>query len=194
MNFDQFRFSLRATLCEWLHLSDQALEAWTEVRRINPSHLVAVRSIAWIQARKERWIEAAAGFEQAVALESTHADSWFNLGYARENIGQTDAAQAAFVRCTEINPHHDRAWYGQGMIHAHRGDHGAAAEALQRAAELQPMNGIAWYALGMAHYHNHAPESVEGVIRHLALNEPPTAKRLIRDTERADLTHLVEPL
>ena len=38
----------------------------------------------------------------------------------------------------------------------------------------------------MARQHNHEPDKVEAVIRHPVEYEPQTAKRLIRDTERAD--------
>ncbi|MDP2786743.1 MAG: tetratricopeptide repeat protein [Pseudomonadota bacterium] len=194
MNFDQIRFTLRAVIFDWLRQPERALDAYAEVFRANPKDVRAARSIAWIHADKQRWPAAAEWFDKALALEPEHADTWFNLAYVHEQSGDRDAAKHAFRRASELNPKHDRAWYGLGMAHAHQGEHAAAAEALQHAAELQPMNGIAWYALGMAHYHNHQPEQVEAVIRHLALHEPQTAKRLIRDAERADLVHLVETL
>jgi hypothetical protein len=56
------------------------------------------------------------------------------------------------------------------------------------------MNGAAWYALGMARHHNNEPEKVEAVIRHLVDHEPQTAKRLIKDAQRADLAQLVAHL
>jgi tetratricopeptide (TPR) repeat protein len=192
MNFDQFRFTLRAVVFDWLRQPERALEAYTESFRGNPRDVRAARSIAWIHAQKGRWAAAAEWFDQALALQPDHADTWFNLAYVREQSGSLVAAQDAFRRASELNPKHDRAWYGLGMAYAHRGEHAAAAAALQHAAELQPMNGAAWYALGMARYHNHQPEEVERVIRHLALNEPQTARRLIQDAERADLAHLVE--
>jgi len=194
MNFDQIRFTVRAVVFGWLGQPDRALDAYVDAFRANPQDVRAARSIAWIHAEKQRWPAAVEWFDKALALESGHADTWFNLAYVREQSGNREAAQEAFRRASELNPKHDRAWYGLGMAYAHQGDHAAAAEALQHAAELQPMNGAAWYALGMARYHNHQPELVEAVIRHLALHEPQTAKRLIRDTERADLAHLVEGL
>jgi tetratricopeptide (TPR) repeat protein len=194
MNFDQIRFTLRAVIFEWLGQQERALEAYSEGFRANPRDVRAARSIAWLHAQRQRWPEAATWFETALELEPGHADTWFNLGYIREQGGDLAAALTAFRRASELNPKHDRAWYGLGMALAHQGDHAAAAEALQQAADLQPMNGAAWYALGMARYHSHQPDQVEAVIRHLALNEPQTARRLLVDAERADLAHLVEPL
>jgi tetratricopeptide (TPR) repeat protein len=194
MNFDHFRFTVRAVLFEWIRQPDKALEAYVDCLRADPTDVKAARSVAWIHAQKLRWTAAAEWFGKALELAPEHADTWFNLGYAREHAGNRQAALEAFGRAAELNPKHDRAWYGMGMIHAHLGDHAAAAEALEHAAELQPMNGAAWYALGMARLHNNEPDKVEVAIRHLADHEPQTAKRLIRDTERADLVHLVAHL
>jgi tetratricopeptide (TPR) repeat protein len=192
MSFDHFRFTLRATLFEWLGQSERALAAWESCARLRPENTIPVRSIAWIHAQKHRWEAAAEWFERAVALEPGHADSWFNLGYAREKLGQTEAALKAFGRCAELNPKHDRAWYGTGMILAHKGEHGRAVEFFERAAELQPFNGAAWHALGMAYHHTHQPDAVKRVIEHCLHHDGPAAKRLIHDAQRSDLTHLLE--
>ncbi len=194
MNFDHFRFTARAVLFEWLRQTDKALEAYVDCLRADPKDVRAARSVAWIHAQKHRWTAAADWFGKALEMEPEHADTWFNLGYAREHAGNRQGALEAFSRAAELNPRHDRAWYGLGMTHAHLGDHAAAAEALEQAAQLQPMNGAAWYALGMARYHCNEPDKVKAVIRHLADHEPQTAKRLIRDAERADLVHLVAHL
>jgi tetratricopeptide (TPR) repeat protein len=194
MNFDHFRFTLRAVAFEWLRQPERALSAYVDSFRADPGDVRAARSVAWIHAQKQRWADAAAWFDKALEIEPEHADTWFNLGYAREHSGNRAGALEAFSRASELNPKHDRAWYGQGMIHAHLGEHAAAAENLERAAQLQPMNGVAWYALGMARHHCNEPDRVEAVIRHLAEHEPQTARRLIRDAERADLAHLVAHL
>jgi len=194
MNYDHFRYNLRALLFEWLRRPEQARAAYVECYRADPRDLRAARSIAWIDAQQQRWQSAAEWFEKAVAAEPDHADTWFNLGYVREQAGDVDGALAAFARVTELNPKHDRAWFGMGMIHAHKGDHTAAAEALRPAAKLQPMNGNAWYALGMAHYHCNDPDGVREAIEHCATHDPKTAKRLIRDAQRPDMAHLVEHL
>ena len=194
MNFDHFRYTVRAVLFEWLRQPEKALEAYVESFRADPRDIRAARSIAWIHAQQQRWTEAADWFDKALALEPEHADTWFNLGYAREQCGNRQGGQEAFGRAVELNPKHDRAWYGLGMIHAHLGEHAAAAEALEKSAHLQPMNGTAWYGLGMARHHNHEPDKVEAVVRHLVEYEPQTARRLIRDAERADLAELVAHL
>jgi len=191
MNFDHWRFTVRGVLMEYLRRPEAAIEAYREALRARPDDLKAVRSIAWLHAQSQRWDQAAEWLEKAAALEPEHADTWFNLGYARERHGDRPAALEAFRRATALNPRHDRAWYGQGMIHAHLGDHLAAAEALKQAAELQPMNGPAWYALGMAYHHANNPDAVRRVVEHCATHDPQAARRLIQEAERADLRGLL---
>lgn len=192
MNFDHWRFTLRGVLMEYLRRPDAAIEAHQLALKARPDDIKAVRSIAWLHAQARRWGQAAEWFERAAAQEPGHADTWFNLGYAREQQGDRPAALAAFRRATALNPRHDRAWYGQGMVHAHLGDHAAAAEALKQAAELQPMNGPAWYALGMAYHHANNPDEVKRVVAHCATHDPQTAKRLIQEANRPDLMGLLE--
>jgi tetratricopeptide (TPR) repeat protein len=187
MNFDHFRYRLRATLFEWLRQPDRALAAWTAVHRADPQDVVAPLGIAWIHAQKKHWDKAAEWFERALAIRPDQADTWFNLGYAREQQGLQAAALTALARAVELNPKHDRAWYGMGMIHSRHGDPLAAAENLRHAADLQPMNGAAWYALGMAHYHANQPDQVAAVFEHCLTHDGPTAKRLAQDTQRPDL-------
>jgi glycosyltransferase involved in cell wall biosynthesis len=94
-------------------------------------------------------------------------------------------------RPEEIPALYAKALEGYDVVLARRGDHAGAAAALNEAAQLQPMNGLAWYALGMAWYHCNAPEKVEQVIEHTLTHDPQTAHRLIRDTGRTDLAHLL---
>jgi tetratricopeptide (TPR) repeat protein len=191
MNFDHFRFTARAVLLEWVRQPTRPWRPMSKPLRADPRDVRAARSVAWIHAAEKRWTAAVEWFGKALELEPEHADTWFNLGYAREHAGDRRRPWRRSGRAAELNPKHDRAWYGMGMIHAHMGDHAAAAEALDHAAELQPMNGAAWYALGMARHHNNEPDQVSRSSATWPMHEPQTAKRLIQDAERADLAHLV---
>jgi Flp pilus assembly protein TadD len=191
MNYDQLRHSLRGTLFELMRQPQRAIAAYHDSFRANPHHAGTARTIAWLEARRENWQEAERWFQRALAIEPDDANTWFNLGYAQDKGRRDDDAIASLHRASELNPKNDRAWYGLGMVLARRGDHAGAAAALNEAAQLQPMNGLAWYALGMAWYHCNAPEKVEQVIEHTLTHDPQTAHRLIRDTGRTDLAHLL---
>ncbi|MCX8017816.1 MAG: hypothetical protein N2690_07975, partial [Rhodocyclaceae bacterium] len=59
---------------------------------------------------------------------------------------------------------------------------------------LQPMNGEAYYQLGMALHHARRPDEVKAVVEKLVGFEPKRAKKLVQDSERADLMHLIPEL
>lgn len=190
MNYEQWRHSARAWLFHFFGKEDLAYEEYVTAFHHAPG-APAARSIAFIAATRENFAEAVAWFEKAVALEPQDNDTWFNLGFVRDRAGQREAAIAAFDEAVRLNPAHDRAWYGLGLARAHLGQHAEAAAAFEKAAKLQPMNGDAWYHLGMAHHLASNPDRVTRVIEHLRSFDPKRSNRLIRETERSDLAHLV---
>ena len=189
MNFDRVRHGWRGVLFNLLKQPERALQAYLDSHRADPGHVGTLRMLGWIEAQREHWVEAVGWFEKAVAIEADDANTWFNLGYARDKGGMDDAAIAAMQRAIELNPSNDRAWYGLGMLHARHGRHRDAAAALSEAGRLQPMNGMTWYALGMAWQHCNEPDKVAAVIEHTLAHDPQTAQRLIREAGRSDYAH-----
>ncbi|NJD25128.1 MAG: tetratricopeptide repeat protein [Betaproteobacteria bacterium] len=190
MNYGQWRHSARAWLFHFFGKEDLAYDEYVVAFRHAPS-APAARSIAFIAATRENFAEAVSWFEKAVALEPQDNDTWFNLGFVRDRAGQREAAITAFDEAIRLNPAHDRAWYGLGLAHAHLGQHAEAAAAFEKAAKLQPMNGDAWYHVGMAQHLANNPDRVTRVIEHLRSFDPKRSNRLIRETERSDLAHLI---
>ena len=154
----------------------------------------AVTGLAFLAAGEQRFTDAEQWFHRALALRSNDALVLFNLGYLCDRSGRHAEAVGHFRRAVEQKPKFDQAWYGLGMAHAAQGQHAEAVTALERAGELEPMNGHVWYALGMALHHSHQPERVAVVINHLNRFDRQQTRRLIQDTERADLAHLVKDL
>jgi tetratricopeptide (TPR) repeat protein len=191
MNFDQWRHSARAWLLHFFGKEDLAYDEYVAAFRHAPS-APAARSLAFIAATRDRFPEAVSWFEKALAIEPEDSDTWFNLGFVRDRAGCHPEAIAAFDEAVRFNPAHDRAWYGLGLARAHLGQHAEAAAAFEKASELQPMNGESWYHLGMAQHLAHNPERVRKVIEHLRSFDPKRSNRLIRDTERSDLMHLLQ--
>jgi hypothetical protein len=56
------------------------------------------------------------------------------------------------------------------------------------------MNGEAYYQLGMALHHARRPDEVTQVVKKLVGFEPKRAKKLVQETERADLMPLIPEL
>jgi tetratricopeptide (TPR) repeat protein len=194
MNYDAWRHYLRGNFFVWIRQPRVALQAYRDALAADPSMVKAARVAGFLLAEQHDYRGAEAMLRRAVELDPEDAGTWFNLGYACEHAGQRREAIAAFEKAVAFNPKLDRAWYGLGFAHAQLGEHEAAAKALEEAAIQQPMNGQAWYALGMAHHHCHRPERVKEVVEHIVRYDAKMARQLIRETERADLAHLVAHL
>jgi Flp pilus assembly protein TadD len=81
-----------------------------------------------------------------------------------------------------------------GLAHARLGQHDGAVTALEKVVELQPMSGEGFYQLGMAYHHANRPDEVKDIVKRLVKFEPKRAKKLVHDTERADLVSLIPEL
>ena len=165
-----------------------------EALRALPAFPRASNRAAFVLAALERFEEAEALFRRTLALEPNNAVAHFNLGYTHDKRGQYHKAIEEFRAATRLNPKIDRAWYGLGLAHAQLGQHREAAEALEQAATLQPMNHHAWYQLGMALHLTGNAERFMQVVMHLLRFDPKMTRRLILDSGRSDLAHLVQHL
>lgn len=194
MQVEYWRRYLRARAYELLRRPDAALAEYRAIAALEPDNPRVLNAMGYRHAMRREWRDATRCFAAALVAAPQDAIAWFNLGYAEESRGEYEAAIAAFGKAVEIKPTLDRAWYGLGMCHARLGRHADAVHAFTEATTLQPMNGIAWYALGMAHHANHSPEKVAEVVRHLFRFDPVMTRRLIRDSGRGDLAHLVHDL
>jgi Flp pilus assembly protein TadD len=194
MNFDQWRWEMRGLLMEKLRRPREAIAAYERAYALDPAKLRYAHIIGFLHAQQNDFAGAEPWLAKVCELEPKNGEAWFNLGFVRDKAHRWPEAIEAFGKAVELVPNQDRAWYGMGMAHAHLGNHAEAARALEEAARLQPMNGHAWYALGMAYHHLHQPEQVKRAAEQLAQFDPQRAKVFIRETERADLHHLVEHL
>ncbi|WP_348303339.1 tetratricopeptide repeat protein, partial [Methanothrix sp.] len=70
-------------------------------------------------AEQGRYEEGVAVFEEAIQIDPTYADSWFNKGNALYRQGKYDEAIAAYDKAIEIDPQDAYAWYNKGnALHA----------------------------------------------------------------------------
>jgi Flp pilus assembly protein TadD len=194
MNYDHWRHYARGWLFHFLGKEEIAYDAFVAAFRENPRDIQSARHLAAIAASRQRWDVAESWFEKVLELMPTDADTWFNLGFVREHGGKASTAIAAFKEAVRLKPTQDRAWYGMGLAHARLGQHDEAAAAFQEAVKLQPLNGEAYYQWGMALHHARRPEEVRAVVEKLVDFEPRRAKKLVQDTERADLMALIPDL
>src|SRR6267142_1555918 len=191
---DHWRYYLRGRVLELFGHKQQAIAAYTAATQAAPDFLRPTNRIAYLLASQERFTEAEPYFQAVLRANPGNAVAHFNLGYTHDKRGQYQRAIHEFREATRLNPKIDRAWYGLGLAHARLGQHREAAEALEQAATLQPMNHHAWYQLGMALHVTGNPDRFEQVVMHLLRFDPKMTRRLIVDTGRSDLAHLVQHL
>ena len=191
---EHWRYYLHGRLLELFGLKPQAIAAYSAAMGVRPDFLGPANRIAYLLALQDRFAEAEPYFQAVLHAEPGNAVAHFNLGYTHDKRGQYDKAVHQFREAARLNPKIDRAWYGLGLAHAQLGQHREAAEALEQAATLQPMNPHAWYQLGMALHKTGDSARFEQVVMHLLRFDPKATRRLIQDSGRSDLAHLVQHL
>lgn len=82
--------------------------------------------------------EAAAFFEQALALEPGHADAHLSLGLLLPKLNQEEAGRRHLEQALELDPRAGVAWTGLALHHQRRGDRKAAMEAVRKSVSLDP--------------------------------------------------------
>jgi len=194
MSYEQWRHYYRGYFFELFKRPGRAIDEYKCALDHEPKFAKAAACIAHLCAAQEQYDEAGRYFQEALRLSPSNAEMRFNLGYVYERQRKYEQAIAAFEEALRLKPNIDRAWYGMGMAYAALGRHEEAARALEKASNLQPMNGHAWYAYGMAQHHLHNPDKVKEIIMHLHRIDPIMCRRLIQETERSDLVHLVKDL
>jgi tetratricopeptide (TPR) repeat protein len=191
MNLQAWRHSVIARFHRFRKRPERAVEEYRKAVRAEPKNVALRFTLAHMLAGMGRHDEAIGGYRNALAQAPNNPSAWFNLGYLCDRQKKIDDAILAFQQAVRLNPKLDRAWYGLGRCFASRGDFSSAAQNLERAAQLQPMNGTAWYELGIAYHWLGKDDKVREVAMHLNRFDRQRTHKLIKDTNRRDLAHLV---
>ena len=191
---EHWRSYMAGRLLELFNRREKAIDAYRAALQRKADFHRAANRLAYMLASLQRYAEAEPHFQAVLHADPGNAAAHFNLGYTFDKRGEHEKAIAAFKEAIRLNPKIDRAWYGMGLSHAALGQHEEAAQALHEAATLQPMNPHAWYQLGMAYHTLHKPEKMDEVVMHLLRFDPRMTRKLILDSQRSDLAHLVKDL
>ena len=98
----------------------------------------------WLLWQEGKMGEAAAKFDEAVAMDADNANAWNGLGWARFNGGDSEAAVPAFEKCVELEPEHPAGLNGLGQVYLSWGEFEKAEKYLVKAA---PKASAAHYGL-----------------------------------------------
>jgi tetratricopeptide (TPR) repeat protein len=96
--------------------------------------------------RAERFGEAAARFERAVAVYPNHPLGWRGLGHALLCMGKPHEAARAFDQAIGLRPDSATALWGGALAHAEIGNKVIARDYLKRTIALQP----SWAEMALA--------------------------------------------
>ncbi|MBD2037036.1 tetratricopeptide repeat protein [Leptolyngbya sp. FACHB-321] len=99
---------------------------------------------------QERYSEAIAAFEQAVALEPTNLSGKVLLGWTQHKAKQNAAAAKTLLQALQLNPFNVQTLNALGIVYLVEGRLTAAITAHAWAATLQPTNEIPSYNLSLA--------------------------------------------
>jgi protein O-GlcNAc transferase len=97
---------------------------------------------------QQRWLEAAAAYQEAVHLDPESADAWRLLASAQQNAQQFSVAQESFERCLALAPGRLDASIRYAFLLDMIGQPRRAIELLETALRQAPQLGIAWVVLG----------------------------------------------
>jgi tetratricopeptide (TPR) repeat protein len=100
--------------------------------------------------RQERFVEAVAALEQAVAVQPNHGEAWLNLALIHLECLSNDAAERALAQAQRLLPDHPSLLAAQAALAQDQGKALAARTILQRAVALRPTDDEARLRLARA--------------------------------------------
>lgn len=172
---------LLAQVCIFFKQHQRAVQMLEALLREDASDPRAWRIVGFLYAEKDRYADAIAAFERALALSNEDAATLFNLGFALQKVGRHEEAIDRLSRAVDLDPALDRAWYGLGLSLIHCGRFQEAIVRLTEAARLQPLNPYARYQLGAAWFKLGEPEKVRAEYRKVKSFDPRVAAHMRAD-------------
>ncbi|KWV47197.1 hypothetical protein AS156_20265 [Bradyrhizobium macuxiense] len=115
----------------------QAREAWQAILKAVPQHQEATARLGHLAWQDGDLTGAVSLLERATASEAP-ASVWFDLGVARQDLRDHDAAAHAYRKALELRPDYAEAALNLGVALLEGGDPDAAMAAFGRAYGLRP--------------------------------------------------------
>lgn len=152
---------------------EEARRWYEEALRSRPDHHEVVCNLGYLAFLAGDFDQAARRFQDAANLASNSpsdaADYWFNLGTARERLGQWAEARRAYEGCLQIAARHAGAHYNLGTLFlaplAEEADALEKAQAhLEAALEADPRRPEALVNLALVHERFNRPEQAEAAL------------------------------
>jgi len=158
--------------------SNAALARFDRLLGLRPLDCHALASQAHIHAQRGSFAKAVDSLHLLTQTRPQEPGSWFNLGYALQQLGEQSQAVDAFRQALAIDPRLDRAWYGLALVLMDLRQYQEAAEALVETTALQPMGPHGWFRLAQVRQALDQPDEAFKIALHLRQFEPKVAAQL----------------
>src|SRR6476469_3907690 len=132
---------------------EEALREFRRVIELRPADSRAPLFLGLIAIRQARWDEAALALRQAAEAGVPRPAALHNLGFALEQLGRLDEAEAAYGDAAGRAKEDARIMLGWSIVALKRGDNKVAQSRLARACELlqgKPVPALWYWAATLA--------------------------------------------
>jgi tetratricopeptide (TPR) repeat protein len=126
----------------------EVVASCTELLRLKPRHLTARNALGVALWNLGSYSEAEEQFRKAVGIQSTFADSQFNLGTLLRVRGQVVESEQPLRRALQLNPRHVEAQVSLGLTQMLLGRLRDARECFDKALKIAPRHAGALCGIG----------------------------------------------
>ncbi|MEO7085099.1 MAG: tetratricopeptide repeat protein [Gemmatimonadaceae bacterium] len=123
---------------------------WSRVLELEPNSAVAEYGIGQLRVSSGKIDEGIAHYERGIAIDSSYADVYNNLGMALASRNRFDEASKAYARAVIIRPRFDEAYNNWGVALSQKGDIDGASKAFAQALAINPSLADAQFNWGYA--------------------------------------------
>ncbi|MEG4322107.1 MULTISPECIES: tetratricopeptide repeat protein [unclassified Microcoleus] len=95
---------------------------------------------------------AIADYTQALAINSSDAETYYKRANARYDMGAREQAIEDYTQAIKVNPSHTKAIYNRALARRDTGDKRGAVADFTQVLRLNPSDGDAYYQRGLAYY------------------------------------------
>jgi tetratricopeptide (TPR) repeat protein len=128
---------------------EQAIALYSDILRIEPRHFDAIHLLGVIADQMKNHQLAADLIDQAIAINSSNADAYFNRGNALKELNRLDAAVESYDKAIRLNPRYANAFNNRGVVLQKLNQFDAAVESYSQAVRIKPDYAEAQFNLGV---------------------------------------------
>lgn len=129
---------------------EQAIALYSDILKIEPRHFDAIHLLGVIADQMKNHQLAADLIDQAITINSSNADAYFNRGNALKELNQLGAAVASYDKAIRLNPRYVNAYNNRGVVLQRMNQFGAAVESYDKAVRIKPDYTEAHFNRGVA--------------------------------------------